>query len=267
VHDNQATVSTPIVSRLPGDNKLFRKVITRFGERLNAQLNDMEAAGSRENYAQVASIAHWLKGAGGTIGFDDFTEPAGRLEVLAKNGPDKAEVVQTIAELRAMAARLVIPGDDAPSVSTEAVVSPVETPPADAVHSLQTSLAAEKPVTSRLAVNPRLQNVIEAFIQNLDKQLIKMEAAYKKGDLQELALLAHWLKGAGGTVGYDDFTEPATKLVNAAKLGQIEPAGRMLEKIIRLAKAIVTPTKAQGQLAIKGSTQGRQDAAGEHRIL
>ena len=267
VHDNQTAVATPIVSRLPGDNKLFRKVIARFGERLNAQLNDMEAAGSREDYAQVAAIAHWLKGAGGTIGFDDFTEPAGRLEVLAKNGHDKAEVVQTIAELRAMAARLVIPGGDAPSVSTEAVVSPVETPPTDAVHSLQTSLAAEKPVTSRLAANPRLQNVIEAFIQKLDKQLIKMEAAYKKGDLQELALLAHWLKGAGGTVGYDDFTEPATKLVNAAKLGQVEPAGRMLEKIIRLAKAIVAPTMAQGQLAIKGSTQGRQDAAGEHRIL
>ncbi len=44
-----------------------------------------------------------------------------------------------------------------------------------------------------------------------------MDRAWKDKDYDELAGLAHWLKGAGSTVGYDEFTKPAARLENLAK--------------------------------------------------
>ena len=80
--------------------------------------------------------------------------------------------------------------------------------------------------------------LIVNFISKLEEQLIKMEQAWVSGDLEELAQLAHWLKGAGGTVGYDEFTEPAGELERFAKSRQGEQAGQMLEKVRCLAKAV-----------------------------
>ena len=55
------------------------------------------------------------------------------------------------------------------------------------------------------------------LIRKVEKQMVRMEQASISGDLEELALLAHWLKGAGGTVGYDDFSHPAAELEKFAK--------------------------------------------------
>ena len=61
------------------------------------------------------------------------------------------------------------------------------------------------PVRSRLAANPRLRPAIRKFATRLDKQLTAFEHAYTARNFEELAQLAHWLKGAAGTVGYDEF--------------------------------------------------------------
>jgi len=39
----------------------------------------------------------------------------------------------------------------------------------------------------------------------------------KSADYEELAKLAHWLKGSGGNVGYDGFTQLAASLEASAK--------------------------------------------------
>ncbi len=72
--------------------------------------------------------------------------------------------------------------------------------------------AADAPIESRLAANPRFRPIVEKFVTRLDEQLKTMAVAWENRDLDELADLAHWLKGAGGTVGFDDFTEPASNL-------------------------------------------------------
>jgi HPt (histidine-containing phosphotransfer) domain-containing protein len=59
--------------------------------------------------------------------------------------------------------------------------------------------------------------------------------------MSELAGLAHWLKGAGGTVGYDDLTKPAADLESSAKQDQVEMANQSLKEVKALAKAIVPP--------------------------
>jgi HPt (histidine-containing phosphotransfer) domain-containing protein len=59
--------------------------------------------------------------------------------------------------------------------------------------------------------------------------------------MTELAGLAHWLKGAGGTVGYDAFTKPAAGLESSAKQDHVEMANQTLKEVKALAKAIIPP--------------------------
>lgn len=65
--------------------------------------------------------------------------------------------------------------------------------------------------------DPEIREVIEEFVHALPARIEKMQAAVENEDLEELRQLAHWLKGAGGTVGYDCFTVPAAKLESLAK--------------------------------------------------
>ena len=98
-----------------------------------------------------------------------------------------------------------------------------------------------RPVVSRLASNPRFHGPINNFITKLEQQVKRMEQASAQGDLEEVAVLAHWLKGSGGTVGYDDFTEPAAKLENFAKTGQADQTCQMLEQVKCIARDVVPP--------------------------
>jgi hypothetical protein len=61
-------------------------------------------------------LAHWLKGAGGTVGFDVFFEPALELEGLAKQG-DRGAIGAALGQLDALAARIVVP-DDEPALAS-----------------------------------------------------------------------------------------------------------------------------------------------------
>ena len=92
---------------------------------------------------------------------------------------------------------------------------------------------------SRLASNPRLQATIEKFVHRLEEKLEAMQACWEAGDFEELARLAHWLKGAGGTVGFDALGEPAKNLELLAKErkeGEIEAS---IWELRRLADRIV----------------------------
>jgi len=105
-----AAPQPPITSRL-AVNRRLRPAIRKFGTRLNDQLAAFERACAAANYEELANLAHWLKGAAGTVGFDDFTEPAARLETAAKDGATH-EIEPAMAELRALAARVQVPAEE-----------------------------------------------------------------------------------------------------------------------------------------------------------
>jgi len=105
------------------------------------------------------------------------------------------------------------------------------------------------PVVSRLASHPKLRPAIRRFAGRLDEQLLAMDAARTAGDYQELTALAHWLKGAGGTVGYDDFTAPARNLETLAKAGDGQGADAALREIRGLALRMVAPEEDDAQVA------------------
>ena len=256
--ESASAAASPIFSKLAGGSEKFHHLIVRFVARLKDQLQTVERArepGSRE---EVAAFAHWLKGSGGTVGFDEFTAPAARLEKLAKDGGSEADIQQAMAELRGLTGRLVVPGAE-PAGSATPAGGPPRGPSADSALAAAEALpAAAKPVMSRLGPSPRFQKVILLFIEKLKEELIRAQLAWENGNLEELARFAHWLKGAGGTVGFDDFTEPAARLENFAKTAQVQPAGRMLQQVKCLADAIVPPAVEQSGKA------GLRSAAGEH---
>ena len=73
-----------------------------------------------------------------------------------------------------------------------------------------------------------------------------METALSAGDMQELKDLAHWLKGAGGTVGFEEFGSPSLKLENAALDSNRDDAAQQLSLLRDLSNRICmdVPTHA-----------------------
>ena len=97
--------------------------------------------------------------------------------------------------------------------SPDATTAQVPDPPSS-------QLDDREPITSRLGHgNPKFAKVIARFIGRLEEQLPAMDKAFQARDSEELAKLAHWLKGAGGTVGFDVFVKPANELELSAKSG------------------------------------------------
>jgi HPt (histidine-containing phosphotransfer) domain-containing protein len=73
----------------------------------------MEASWEARDFDELASLAHWLKGSAGMVGFDAFTEPAATLELLAKERKE-GEIEASLQELRGLAERIVVgSGDEA----------------------------------------------------------------------------------------------------------------------------------------------------------
>ena len=62
-----------------------------------------------------------------------------------------------------------------------------------------------------------LRELSAEFVASLPSQLTTVRAARERGDLPALAAAVHTLKGAGGTLGYDCLTEPASELETVAQ--------------------------------------------------
>jgi PAS domain S-box-containing protein len=116
-----AMPTTPIVSRLASHPRLGR-VVRTFGRTLPVKLAAMREALEAQRYDELAELAHWLKGAGGTVGFDDFFEPAREFEMHAKSGR-RAELEAGLKHLLAMADRVVIPEEDGASAAATSVAA------------------------------------------------------------------------------------------------------------------------------------------------
>jgi len=104
-----STASAPVVSRL-ADHPRLRAVVRKFAQQMPERMEAIEAAWGARDFGALASLAHWLKGSGGTAGFDAFTAPAKALEQLAKAGSEE-QTQEVVAELRQLVEHLVIPDE------------------------------------------------------------------------------------------------------------------------------------------------------------
>jgi HPt (histidine-containing phosphotransfer) domain-containing protein len=85
---------------------------------------------------------------------------------------------------------------------------------------------------------PKFQRIVDEFVVKLETKLNEMTAARDAGRWNTLAELAHWLKGSGGTVGFDCLTAPAAELEQSAKNQDAAAADRALDQLRLLANRI-----------------------------
>jgi CheY-like chemotaxis protein len=83
-----------------------------------------------------------------------------------------------------------------------------------------TTMANEASVnTSDLPTDDtEIRGIVEEFVVHLRNRVTLIEQVHQRGDYQELEDLAHWLKGAGGSLGFRQFTVPARELESAARV-------------------------------------------------
>ena len=77
--------------------------------------------------------------------------------------------------------------------------------------------APDAPLASTLPVDDtEFREIVAEFVARFHDKLAEMNAALAGSNYAELRLLAHWLKGAGGTAGFASLTAAATRLEAAA---------------------------------------------------
>ncbi len=85
---------------------------------------------------------------------------------------------------------------------------------------------------------PKFQRIVADYLVKLGQKLTAMQLALESGDWQTLAELAHWLKGSGGTVGFNCLTTPAAELERYAREANGESARRVMNGLVDLAGRI-----------------------------
>ena len=73
---------------------------------------------------------------------------------------------------------------------------------------------------SPLALEPDLADLVEMFVAELAERLASIRRAVDEGDCQAVAFLAHQIKGAGGSYGFEVLSAGARELETAAKMAQ-----------------------------------------------
>ena len=106
------------------------------------------------------------------------------------------------------------------------------------------SPADESPIVSTLPSNVGFGPIISEFVEDLPAKIASFQNAIQRGDWRQLVEDAHSFKGAGGTVGFGCFTEPANRLGQAAKAGDRNAAESQLEQIRSLVGRLVNPETA-----------------------
>jgi len=93
-----------LVSSLPPDFPELESIVADFANRLDEKLVEFQAALDCQDFGQLAKLAHWLKGTGGTIGFAVLTEEAAHLEQIVLDRPEErideiSEAIETLMQL------------------------------------------------------------------------------------------------------------------------------------------------------------------------
>ncbi len=102
----------PIYSSLPCDDLEFREIVEEFIDRLHSRIELMEEKCREQDMDELARLAHWLKGSGGTAGFACLTEPAKALEDACRNS-DSRGIRMNLNRICAIRDQIALPDYDA----------------------------------------------------------------------------------------------------------------------------------------------------------
>ena len=219
----------PIRCEFPLDDPDFLEIAQEFVERFRQKLSQMCDACIANDYAQLSSLAHWLKGSGGTAGFDVFTQPAHELEQAAA-AQDRHKGRSIIETLVKMSSRIELSAPENNSTSAHKALALVSSLPLDDIDFFE---------------------IVAEFVERLASKLDEMEQAWRDGNYRRLTELAHWLKGSGGTAGFDAFTEPAHRLGQCAAHCEQETTRLIITEIRQSARIELTKQEPRAEKNLK----------------
>jgi CheY-like chemotaxis protein len=236
--------AAPIHSSLPMDDAELREIVGDFIDRLDDRLEKIERACAEGDFETLRAEAHWLKGSGGTVGFAEFGGPAAALEMAAKDADNEQafNLLRSIFEIRQ---RLVHPmhggtpqrpglRENGPTADDS-----LRDPTNSVVPEGQDANPGE-PIYCELPLDdPDFLGIVVDFLGRLDPRLEAMSQLLSDGKYEELSNEAHWLKGAGGTVGFPAFTRPAMALLQAARDEKADAAALHLKEVTSVRQRIV----------------------------
>jgi PAS domain S-box-containing protein len=161
------------------------------------------------------------------VGDSDRCREAGCNEYLTKP-IDRRRLIQTVVELvdiKAVAARTGILrkrkrllGGTSHAVQPKSPAEPSPVQVARSSVAIQETSADQEPVLiSAYRDDPELAPIIHQFVKNLGDQLNAMYQTQSNHEHEELRRLAHRLKGAGGSYGYQQLTDASRVLEDAAR--------------------------------------------------
>ena len=95
----------------------------------------------------------------------------------------------------------------------------------------------------RAVPNPEFFEIVYDFILKLNTSVFEMYQCIELQNFSKLANQAHWLKGSGGTCGFDALYAPSCKLENAALRANELECMEYLNLIREVALRIQMPQK------------------------
>lgn len=103
------------------------------------------------------------------------------------------------------------------------------------------SEVVQEPLRSILPDDPEFDEIVRDFVPQLAGKIEEMEQALAQQDFETLFGLGHWLKGAGGTCGFVEFSEPGLEIENSAKARDEEACQACLSVVRSMHSRIEIP--------------------------
>ena len=101
--------AVPFTPLCPPTTSEFCEIIAEFESRMRQKSAAMREAFSERDFDELAQLAHWLKGSGGTAGFHAFTDLAKELEQLARTGGADEQIEAILSEIEIITRCIVVP--------------------------------------------------------------------------------------------------------------------------------------------------------------
>ena len=99
-----------------------------------------------------------------------------------------------------------------------------------------------EPLVSDFADDADMLELVELFILDLQARIISLREAFDSADFEQLSVIAHQLKGAGGGYGFPTISAGAEDLENILLAGEAEVSAvnEKTEALIQLCRCATT---------------------------
>lgn len=233
----------PIRCSYPLDDPEFLEIAEDFVQALRARFPVLDQANADGDFAKLAEEAHWLKGVSGSAGFEQFVDPSRGLENQAKAG-DRQACNDYLNRLHHLASRIDLLGgvansplDSVASIpDSQQSGAPVENP-----HTPQGEPDLPR-IESKLPMeDPEFREIVADFVERLDAKLDEMDQAINQQHWNDVASVAHWLRGTSGSLGFEQFSMPTKAIEKLAEDRDLASTQLVMQEIHAISRRIYVP--------------------------